>query len=226
MVRALTVSGLVLVLALLLPVALLRADDPPKAGDKDGEKVIFEDPFDSKLAKGWSWLREDPKAWRIGKEGLEVRVLPGHGTQRKNILLRPARQGKEGIIVEMFVDSQPTVEFEHAGLQCYFDEHNWVGLVKEKVGESHIQLTQRKDDKPNYQNVVYEGQAVWLRLVVSGGKATGFYRATDKDEWKKVAECDLPAEGEFQLGLAAGGGPEDAEHWARFRNFRILEPAK
>jgi hypothetical protein len=88
MVRALTISGLVL--ALLLPATLLRADDPTKAGDKDGEKMIFEDPFDSKLAKEWSWLREDPKTWRIGKEGLEIRVLPGHGTQRKNILLRPA----------------------------------------------------------------------------------------------------------------------------------------
>ena len=41
-----------------------------------------------------------------------------------------------------------------------------------------------------------------------------------------MGECARPAEGELRLGLAAGGGPDDAEHWARFRSFRILERAK
>jgi regulation of enolase protein 1 (concanavalin A-like superfamily) len=196
------------------------------AADQEQAQPIFDDKFDGKIAKHWSWLREDPKAWRITKDGLEIRALPGHGTQRKNVLLRPECKAREELIVEVFVAAQQTVDFEHAGLQCYFDERNWVGLVKEKIGTSHIQLTQRKNDKPAYQNTMYEGQAVWLRLVVAGGKAKGFYRATDKDEWKKVAECDLPSQGQFRLGLAAGGGPTDAEHWARFRNFRILPVPK
>jgi regulation of enolase protein 1 (concanavalin A-like superfamily) len=224
MVRPLIVYGLVP--AMLLPVGMLCADDPPKAGDKEGERVIFEDPFDSKLDKGWSWLREDPKAWRIGKDGLEIRVPPGHASQRTNVLLRPAPRAKEGLVAEVFLDSQPSVTFEGGGLQCYFDAHNWVALVKEQLGEPSIQLTQRKGDDPTYQHLAYSGQTVWLRLVVSGGKATGFYRATDKEEWKKAAECDLPAEGEFKLGVACGGGPKDAEHWARFQKFRILEPSK
>jgi len=179
------------------PVAILIALVLPLLGliaaDKDAAKPLFEDKFDSALVPGWSWLREDTKAWRIGKEGLEIRALPGHGTQRKNILLGPARKAKEELSVEVFLDSQPTVQFEHAGIQCYFNERNWVGLVKEKVGKSEIVLTQIKDGKPKYAEAAYDGQTVWLRMVVSAGTATGFYRSTDKDVWKRMGACDLPA---------------------------------
>jgi regulation of enolase protein 1 (concanavalin A-like superfamily) len=194
-------------------------------GADDG-KVIFEDKFDGTLAKEWSWLREDAKAWRIGKDGLEIRALPGHGTERKNVLLRPPQPAKGEINVDVLLDNQPTVQFEHAGLQCYFDERNWVGLVKEKLGKAEIVLTQVKDGKPKYAHTAFEPQAVWLRLHVSPTKATAFYRATAKDDWKKVGECDLPGTGEYRLGLAAGGGPKDSENWARFRDFRVLGPAK
>ena len=32
---------------------------------QEKEQVVFAELFDGKLAKGWSWVREDPKAWRI-----------------------------------------------------------------------------------------------------------------------------------------------------------------
>jgi regulation of enolase protein 1 (concanavalin A-like superfamily) len=185
-----------------------------------------EDRFDAKLAKEWSWLREDSKAWRIAKEGLEIRALPGHGTERKNILLGPAHAAKEELNVEVSLENKPTVQFEHAGIQCYFNERNWVGLVKEKVGKSEIVLTQVKDGKPTYATTAFEPEAVLLRMQLRGNKAIGLYRATVKDEWKKMGDCDLPVEGAFRLGLAAGGGPKDAEHWARFRDFRVLPLTK
>jgi hypothetical protein len=42
------------------------------AAGKDEAKPSFADKFDAKLAKDRSWLREDPKAWRIAKDGLET----------------------------------------------------------------------------------------------------------------------------------------------------------
>ena len=42
-------------------------------------KVLFEDKFDTKLGDGWTWLRENPKAWRIGDGGLKIRVRAGAG---------------------------------------------------------------------------------------------------------------------------------------------------
>jgi regulation of enolase protein 1 (concanavalin A-like superfamily) len=210
-------------LAVLLIATLLLV---PSLSGAEPDNVAFEDRFDSMLAKEWTWLREDAKSWRITKEGLEIRALPGHGTERKNILLRPPRKAGEDLSVEVFLDNEPSVQFEHAGIQCYFNERNWVGLVKEKVGASEIVLTQVKDGKPKYATAKYEARTVLLRMQLKGNKAIALYRATDKDEWKKMGECDLPAEGEFRLGLAAGGGPKDVEHWARFRDFRVITQPK
>jgi regulation of enolase protein 1 (concanavalin A-like superfamily) len=206
-------AGLI-VFALLTP-ALMTAEEL-------GGKPLFEDKFDSTLGKGWSWISEDAKAWRIGKEGLEIRALPGHGTQRKNRLLGPTFKAGSEVMAEVFVEIHPTVTFEHAGLQCYFDEHNWVGLIS----ESDVVLTHRKDDKATWQTLGRREDSLWVRLVISQGKAAGFYRLKADDEWKKLAECDLPSAGDFRFGLAAGGGPKDKEDWARFRDFRVLAVEK
>ena len=40
------------------------------------EKTLFTEPFVDKLADGWSWVREDPKGWRLDK-GLSSYALPG-----------------------------------------------------------------------------------------------------------------------------------------------------
>ena len=42
-----------------------------------GEKVLFEDRFDGKLADGWTWLRQNPDAWRFRDGALEIRIEPG-----------------------------------------------------------------------------------------------------------------------------------------------------
>jgi len=39
--------------------------------------VVFEDTFKGKLGEGWTWLRENPKAWRIADDALELRIEPG-----------------------------------------------------------------------------------------------------------------------------------------------------
>jgi hypothetical protein len=58
--------------------------------------VIFEDPFDGKLAEGWTWLRENPDAWRIQEDALEIQVEPGVANTVKNALLRPAPDRGKG----------------------------------------------------------------------------------------------------------------------------------
>ena len=79
-----------LAVLLLLSAAPLRPDGPQKAGDKDADKVTFEDKFDSKLDKEWSWLHEEPKAWRMGKDGLEIQALRSLGRRSQE---RPGGAG-------------------------------------------------------------------------------------------------------------------------------------
>jgi len=65
-----------------------------------------------------------------------------------------------------------------------------------------------------------------FRLVVSGTKISGWYRASNAEPWQKLGETDLPASGPAQIGLEACSGPSDKENWASFREFRIVAPPK
>jgi hypothetical protein len=41
-----------------------------------------------------------------------------------------------------------------------------------------------------------------------------------------MGEVDLPGKGEAKIGLITGGGPQDTDRWATFREFRILQSAE
>jgi hypothetical protein len=55
------------------PLLIILLATPP-----GGAEPVFQDDFKGGLAEGWTWVREDPKAWRATPEGLEIRVLPGN----------------------------------------------------------------------------------------------------------------------------------------------------
>ena len=53
--------------------ALGFADEPTTTN------VGFADKFESKLADGWSWAKENPQAWRIENSALLIKTVPGNG---------------------------------------------------------------------------------------------------------------------------------------------------
>src|SRR5689334_21023127 len=66
---------------------------------EEARAVIFHDTFRPRLGPGWRWIREEPKHWRIGADGLEVHIQPGNmwgpANDAKNLLVRPAPHVKE-----------------------------------------------------------------------------------------------------------------------------------
>ena len=58
------------------------------------DEVVFRDDFRDRLAPGWSWVREEPAAWRIRDGALEFRLLPGNlwgpANDARNVLVRSA----------------------------------------------------------------------------------------------------------------------------------------
>ncbi|MBI1832603.1 MAG: DUF1349 domain-containing protein [Planctomycetes bacterium] len=203
-------------------------------GEKD-EQVLFKDDFSSSLSDGWSWVREDPKAWRLGKGKLEIRSLPG-GLWReknvgKNILLRTPPDAKNDMLmIEVKIHSQPKELFENAGIIWYYDDDNYVILNKEfydrKPGPGVQMVREVKQKSSVPKHAPFEGDQVCLRLLVSGKVFTGQYRKSEKDAWQTVGECDLPVDGKPKVGLIASYGPKDAERWVQYSNFRILKRAK
>jgi regulation of enolase protein 1 (concanavalin A-like superfamily) len=216
----------------LLPFILLVLAPVASAGEK--EKALFTEAFTDKLADGWTWVREDAKGWRLDKGTLIVRTSTGGLWQKDNnggnILLRTPPEVKDGkLAVEVLVDVEPTNVYENAGLIWYYDDDNYVIMVKEKIDKDVLmQLVAEQDGKPKagFHKKFNEGKSVWVRMEVEGGKITGRYRVSPKDDWQTVGQCALPVRGQPKVGLTTAYAPKDAEHFTRFSNFRMLHVKK
>lgn len=203
----------------------------------DGEKLLFEENFGNDLGKGWSWVRESPKNWKIDKEKKEllIHAMPGvslfNSRSLTNVLLREPPTAKDAALAfEAHVHHRPMNGFETSGLIWYFDDDNFVTLVKELLGGKTVLILGRKNAGKNEvemnKSVTYDKDEADLRLVVSGSKVEGQYRAVSSDKWRSVGQLDAPVDGKARIGLRAGYGPKDKENWARFSNFRIVQVAK
>lgn len=198
---------------------------------QDKHQVVFAEPFDGTLAKGWFWVREDPKAWRIENGTLIIKTSMGslwmEQNNNRNILLRSYPHAKDKpVAVEVLVENEPTNGFEHAGLVWYCDDDNYVALMREKLGAKvEVQLVSETNGKPKvgFAQKPFEPNKVWLRMELTRNKAKGVYRAVDKDDWQPLGECDLPLKGGPRVGLITGYAPKTGDHEARFSNFRILQ---
>lgn len=183
-------------------------------------KVLFEDPFDGKLADGWSWLREDAKTWRIKDGALEIRVEPGVAGTVKNALLRKApdrTKGKVAVEVTVTFTSPPSKQYEQAGITWYHEQKPVFKLVHENIdGKTYV--IPGKAPAPE--------KTVQLRLVLDGEKYTAQFRPEAKGDFKTVAEGTLPAGADDQVSIQCYQGPEDAEHWMRFDDFRVVQLAE
>ena len=193
--------------SVLLGVSLLVAAE---------ERVAFEDRFEGKLGEGWTWVRENPKAWRIRDDALEIRVEPGLAGTVKNALVREApdrSKGKYAIEVTVTFTTPPTQQYEQAGITWYQDGKAVFKLVHEQIdGKTYI--IPGKAEAPS--------KTVQLRLVVTKDRFTAQFRPDAKGEFKTVAEGGLGAGAKEQVSLQCYNGPADAEHWIRFDDFRIV----
>jgi beta-xylosidase len=214
---------------ILILAQFLLAAAEPSSPHAPGERVLFEERFERALDKGWSWVREAPEAWRIENNTLILRSLPGYlhanSNNSRNLLIRtpPKAQGK-ALAIEVSLESEPRTQYEHAGLVWYYDDDNYVSLFKEQIdGAPKMQMVTETKGKPRFAIKPCESKTVQLRLVVTGTKVISRYRESAEGAWRTVGESLLPEGKAAKAGLTSGGTPADAERFARFREFRILE---
>ncbi len=177
--------------------------------------VLFEENFDGKLDAGWSWLRENPSAWRIREGALEIRNEPGAAHNVKNALVRSAPDrsgGKFAIDVTVTNDTKPTRQYEQAGITWYNDGKPVFKLVKELVDGQLMIIPGRKP---------MTSEIVQLRLIVTSDSFVAQYRPNAEGEFLTAETGKLPAPRNDQVSIQCYHGPTDAEHWIRFDNFRI-----
>jgi hypothetical protein len=180
-------------------------------------RLVFEDKFESKLGDGWTWLRENPKAWRIQDGALEIHVEPGVAATVKNALLRPAPDRSThpyAIETTLTFTTPPTNQFEQAGITWYQRGRPVFKFVHEHVDGRDFMIPS-KTPAPE--------KTVRLRLVVTKDTYTAQFRPGAKGAFKTVASGKLAPSAEEQVSIQCYNGPADAEHWIRFDDFRITE---
>jgi regulation of enolase protein 1 (concanavalin A-like superfamily) len=194
------------------------------------EEVLFKDDFKEKLDPGWSWLRENPRAWRVGDHGLEVLIEPGNmwGPQNnaKNVLLRTAPDPAVGeVAISVTVENRPSSQYEQVDLVWYYDDGHMVKLGQELVdGKLSVVMGREEQDRTRTIAIIpLDSKTVQLQLVVSGKQIRGKFRTPAAKDWRDAGECDLPAPRAVnpKLSLQFYQGPPDAEHWARATDFQV-----
>lgn len=190
--------------------------------------LVFEDRFRGALGEGWTWIREDRAAWRIGPDGLEIRAQPGNmwgsANDAKNVLVRPVSQPGSGTIeVSVTVSNKPTEQYEQIDLVWYYDDSHMVKIGQEQVdGVLSVVMGREEEDKTRTIAIVpVDALSLDVRFLVSGGQIRGQFRPAGKDGWKDAGVCTLPVKGEPRASLQVYQGPPHVERWARFNDFRI-----
>jgi len=178
--------------------------------------VLFEDSLKGSLGQGWHWLRENPSAWRHSPKGLEIRVEPGLANTVKNALVRKApdrSRGKFAIEVTVEFTSPPSQQYEQAGLTWYQGNRPVFKLVDEFI-DGKIYIIPGK--KPS------DGRVVQLRLIVGRDQYVAQFRPQAQGEFQTAASGKLAAGADEKVSLQCYHGPDGAEHWVRFSDFRIV----
>ncbi len=212
-----------LLLTVLAPVAASAAEP----------EVLFRDDFKGKLADGWTWVREDPKGWRVTEMGLEILIQPGNmwgrSNNAKNVLVRPVPDpAKQPLEVSVTVSNKPSGQYEQVDLVWYYDDSHQVKIGQEQVNKvlCLVMGREEKDRTKTLAKIPIEALSVDVRFLVSGDGLKGQYRPAGEKEWKDAGACTLPKHGEPKVSLQVYQGVKGVEHWGRFNAFRIAKGRK
>jgi len=220
-----TSSAILLVLA-VTSISVALAEVPTTAASQ-AEGV--RDAMDKTPAPPWEWVRHEPAGARIKNGALELQAMSGslwgkHNVAR-NLLVRPSPfPAGEPFAIEVRLNFAPRSQAEQAGLMIYFDDANYVKVVREWLdGQRFIVMAVENNDEGKAVAKVPElADTVTLRLTYRGQHVLADYRAADGDAWKAVGRCELPAAGAgLKLGISAYGGPGEQARPARFSSFVV-----
>ena len=189
--------------------------------------VLFHDAFKRELAPGWRWIREDPKNWRVGEHGLEVRIQPGNmwgpANDAKNVLVRAAPDPQQQPLeITAAVWNHPTHQYEQVDLVWYYADSHMVKIGEELVdGKLSVVMGREENDRTRTISITpLNSEKVQLRLLVRDGRIRGYFK-TPTSEWRDAGECDLPAKGPPHISLQFYQGPRDESHWARVSDLTV-----
>jgi len=195
------------------------------------DAALFEEKFAGKLVDGWTWIREDAAGWKVDGGALRIKCQPGSIWYKKNdaknfVVRKLPAAGTEAapVAIEVTVDSAPEANSEQCGLYLYFDDSNYVKLIREcNKGKPGVVFAREQKGFPESLPPKEELKGpIRLKLVWAGGVVSGSYKAAG--DWVAVGDYEMPeAEGEPRIALGAHGAPAGVDRWATFADFRVTK---
>lgn len=199
---------------------------PPRAGAE-----VVRDALDQSPAAPWEWVRPEAAGVRVAEGSLELRALPGtlwgKTNHARNQLVRPSPlPAGEPLTVEVTLTFAPEAQAEQAGLMIYFDDGNYVKVVREWLdGKRFLVMgVEKNDDGKAVAKVVEPSDTVTIRMTCRDRQVVAEARAAKDGEWKELGRCESPAESGgagMKLAISAYGGPEGQGRWSRFSEFVV-----
>jgi len=192
------------------------------------DPLLFRDDFDSALAEGWSWTKEDNRYWNLTSNPgwLEITALPGHvseGTIR-NMLLRSAPDGN--FELETHLNFKPTGNFQIAGLLIYESGANFTQFGRAFCGPCpagdgyYFDMTiDNNFTGENFGTAAPTADTLYLRLRREGNTYTS-YGSEDGINWKVIGTHTTDMTPAF-VGLVSGQAVNSNPKPAQFDYFII-----
>lgn len=193
-------------------------------------RSFYQEDFHTRLDAGWTVKREDRSAWRVGPEGLEVRVQPGNmwggSNDARNVFVRPVPDPARGPVdLSLRVENRPAEQYEQVDLVWHYDDGHQVKIGQELVdGKLSIVMGREERDQTRTLAIIpLDSFVVDLRLEVTGNEIRGFFRTPAMKEWREAGKCDLPVKGSPNVSLQIYQGPAKVERWAKLSHFELTQ---
>lgn len=195
-------------------------------------ELLFEDSFSERLKPGWTWIRENPAAWKVGQGVLRIRVEPGNmwGPENsgRNVLVRTLPKSEKGWEITVTVKNRPTEQYEQVDLVAYYNDSNMVKIGQELV-DGKLSIVMGREEKDRTRTIAIiplQTETVELKAVIRDGTITGSFRPAGASNWTVAGTCTLPGSGDPRVAIQCYQGPGDKEHWAEISQFKIRTPEK
>jgi alpha-L-fucosidase len=185
------------------------------------------------LPRAWTWKRENPEAWRLRDQGLEIKIESGNmwggKNNAKNVLLIPIAKDMQGAgtSVEATLANSPTRRWEQVDLVWYYRDSHMVkiGLELEHGINSVVMGREEKDRTRTIKIVPIDKDKVTVRFQVAGGQVQGYYRLGAEDKWILVGTCKAPVPAgrneRPSVSIQCYQGDPKQPHWARITDLKI-----
>jgi len=166
-----------------------------------------------RLSSDWSFVREVPEKWTLSGDREHLVIYTEEGSLRQdnndqqNLILRDFPYLEGDWVVETKLEFSPGISGQEAGIYLYYDDENYLKLVKAYQGGRRVLAGKEIDgvyEETEYDLNWFQEETLYLR--VKKEEDFRLYTSTNGLNWIKVGSFNLGEVYLTKAGLGAANG--------------------